>query len=122
MLTVRQDEFTRLTGGTATVFRGVGDDFLRVTTSLKIQAMFERLQGNTRQAATAMRNGRDRAGNSLWQIRNSVPTITRMIMQIVAAAEEQTAVAEDINRRVVVIGDVDNQNAGAVDEISRSMR
>jgi methyl-accepting chemotaxis protein len=98
----------------------------------EIQAMIERLQASTRDAASAMRNGRDRAqtmvddasraGDTLELISNSVSTITSMTLQIATAAEEQTAVAEDINHRVVNIGDVANQNAGAADEIARAMQ
>ncbi|CAD5107369.1 methyl-accepting chemotaxis protein [Pseudomonas carbonaria] len=76
----------------------------------EIQGMIDRLQNATRDAVEAMRRasemGEDttehanRAGNSLDTIAQLIGTINSMNAQIASAAEEQTAVAEEINRSV----------------------
>ncbi len=79
----------------------------------EIQAMIEKLQGRTRQAVSLMENSRQRAsgsvasaqgaGEALQAITRAVGVISEMSTQIASAAEEQTAVTEDINRNVVGI-------------------
>lgn len=76
----------------------------------EIQGMIDRLQKGTQDAVTAMRRSSDagdvtseqanRAGTSLDAIAQLIGTINAMNAQIASAAEEQTAVAEEINRSV----------------------
>jgi methyl-accepting chemotaxis protein len=47
-----------------------------------------------------------------------VSVINDMNTQIASAAEEQSAVADDINRNVINIGQVANEVAGGADESS----
>ncbi|MBB2496343.1 methyl-accepting chemotaxis protein [Aquipseudomonas ullengensis] len=76
----------------------------------EIQGMIDRLQQGTQSAVTAMRRSSDagdvtseqanQAGASLDAIAQLIGTINAMNAQIASAAEEQTAVAEEINRSV----------------------
>jgi methyl-accepting chemotaxis protein len=76
----------------------------------EIQGMIDRLQKGTQDAVTSMRRSSDagdvtseqanRAGMSLDAIAQLIGTINAMNAQIASAAEEQTAVAEEINRSV----------------------
>ncbi len=87
----------------------------------EIQQMIEKLQGGARDAVTVMEAGRDRAnesvrqageaGNSLQTITYAVSAISDMNIQIASAAEEQSAVAEEINRNIVNIGAVADETA-----------
>ena len=79
----------------------------------EIQEMIESLQNGVRQTVKVMETSQaqasesveqaSRAHESLEEITHSVETITQMSSQIATAAEEQSAVAEDINRNVVEI-------------------
>jgi len=79
----------------------------------EIQNMIENLQSGTTKAVEVMESGRkqahssvdnaQRAGESLAAIAGAVVTISEMNTQIATAAEEQTAVAEEINRNIVNI-------------------
>ncbi|MFF6575823.1 methyl-accepting chemotaxis protein, partial [Pseudomonas aeruginosa] len=74
----------------------------------EIQGMIDRLQQGTNAAVDAMRrsgeagegtsNQANQAGDSLDAIAQLIATINAMNAQIASAAEEQTAVAEEINR------------------------
>ena len=87
----------------------------------EIQGMIDRLQQGTQASVTAMRRSSDageltseqanKAGASLDAIAHLIATINAMNAQIASAAEEQTAVAEEINRSV-------HQIAGAVDSVA----
>ena len=76
----------------------------------EIQAMIERLQKATQNAVSAMqraskmgedtRDQSNAAGASLDEIARLISTINLMNAQIATASEEQTAVAEEINRSV----------------------
>ncbi len=76
----------------------------------EIQTMIERLQHQAREAARVMGQSRQRsqesveeashAGQSLETIDGAVTSITDMNIQIASAAEEQSQVAEEINRNV----------------------
>jgi methyl-accepting chemotaxis protein len=78
--------------------------------TLEIQQTIERLQGRAKQAVSVMENGRKRAatsvdqaasaGESIAAISERIDTINDMNNQIASAAEEQTAVAEEINRNI----------------------
>lgn len=87
----------------------------------EIQGMIDRLQQGTRTAVEAMRRSSDagdgtsaqanEAGASLDTMAQLIGTINSMNAQIASAAEEQTAVAEEINRSV-------HQIAVAVDSVA----
>jgi aerotaxis receptor len=76
----------------------------------QIQDMIERLQKRAQSAVQAMEHGREQAKHcvqqaahadeSLTKISAAVDTIINMNHQIAAAAEEQSAVAEEINRNI----------------------
>ncbi|MCG6538704.1 methyl-accepting chemotaxis protein [Pseudomonas sp. KSR10] len=76
----------------------------------EIQGMIDRLQTGTKQAVAAMSRSSEagdassaqanQAGASLDAIAHLIATINGMNAQIASAAEEQTAVAEEINRSV----------------------
>ena len=87
----------------------------------EIQGMIDRLQKGTLESVTSMRRSSDageltseqanKAGESLDAIAQLIATINAMNAQIASAAEEQTAVAEEINRSV-------HQIAVAVDSVA----
>src|SRR5450830_1386707 len=91
------------------------------TSTQEIQGMIDRLQKGTVAAVEAMRRSSDagdgtsvqanEAGASLDTIAQLIGTINSMNAQIASAAEEQTAVAEEINRSV-------HQIAVAVDSVA----
>jgi methyl-accepting chemotaxis protein len=93
----------------------------------EIQQMIERVQGGTREAVQAMEDGRGRvhesveqvnlAGESLNAIKQSISHISDMNTQIASAAEEQSTVAEEINRNVVNITEVLEETASGSDQI-----
>ncbi|MGD8593954.1 MAG: methyl-accepting chemotaxis protein, partial [Gammaproteobacteria bacterium] len=79
----------------------------------EIQQMIERLQAGAQEAVSVMDDSRSRAadsvssaqsaGQSLQSITGSVASITDMNTQIAAAADEQSAVAEEVNKNIVNI-------------------
>ncbi|MHC8287794.1 methyl-accepting chemotaxis protein [Pseudomonas sp. XS1P51] len=87
----------------------------------EIQGMIDRLQAGTQSAVEAMRRSSEagdgtsaqanEAGVSLDTMAQLIGTINSMNAQIASAAEEQTAVAEEINRSV-------HQIAVAVDNVA----
>ncbi|WP_207864047.1 methyl-accepting chemotaxis protein [Pseudomonas sp. 58(2021)] len=87
----------------------------------EIQGMIDRLQAGTQSAVEAMRRSSEagdgtsaqanQAGESLDAMADLIATINSMNAQIASAAEEQTAVAEEINRSV-------HQIAVAVDNVA----
>ncbi len=87
----------------------------------EIQSMIDRLQSGTQGAVEAMRRSSEagdgtsaqanEAGASLDTMATLIGTINSMNAQIASAAEEQTAVAEEINRSV-------HQIAEAVDSVA----
>ncbi len=82
----------------------------------EIQEMIERLQSQARDAVRVMEGGRqrveasveqsNRAGHSLQSITQAAASISDMNTQIATAAEEQSVVAEEMNRNVVGISQV----------------
>ncbi|MBK1709648.1 MULTISPECIES: methyl-accepting chemotaxis protein [Marichromatium] len=76
----------------------------------EIQGMIEALQGGAREAVTVMADGRTKAGESVAQagragasleaITAEVATVNDMNGQIASAAEQQRAVAEEIDRNL----------------------
>ncbi|WP_018873294.1 methyl-accepting chemotaxis protein [Thioalkalivibrio sp. ALJ16] len=93
----------------------------------EIQQMIERVQSGTREAVRAMEDGRAKAhesveqvnlaGESLVAITQSVTRISDMNTQIASAAEEQSTVAEEINRNVANITEVLDQTASGSEQI-----
>ncbi|WP_019558876.1 methyl-accepting chemotaxis protein [Thioalkalivibrio sp. ALE12] len=93
----------------------------------EIQQMIERVQTGTREAVQAMEDGRAKAhesveqvnlaGESLVAITQSVTRISDMNTQIASAAEEQSTVAEEINRNVANITEVLDQTASGSEQI-----
>jgi methyl-accepting chemotaxis protein len=87
----------------------------------EIEAMIVKLQAGAREAVQAMEHSRTRAqeseeqveaaAESLGMIAGEVSTINHMNTQIATAAEEQTAVAEEINRNITTITQVADQTA-----------
>ncbi len=87
----------------------------------EIQEIIERLQQSSERAVIAMEQGQDKAqhsvekaksvGASLDKIAQAVSSINDMNLQIASAAEEQTAVSEEINRNVVNINEIANETA-----------
>jgi methyl-accepting chemotaxis protein len=61
-----------------------------------------------------------RAGGSLESITRTVSAIQAMNQQITAAAEQQSAVAEEINRSVLNVRDVSDQTSAASEETAAS--
>ncbi|GAB6040225.1 methyl-accepting chemotaxis protein [Endothiovibrio diazotrophicus] len=92
----------------------------------EIQQMIEKLQAGAGQAVKVMEEGRAQAessvrqaaaaGESLQTITRAVSTITDMNTQIASAAEEQTAVAEEMNRNVVNITSVADETANGASQ------
>ncbi|MBD9359080.1 methyl-accepting chemotaxis protein [Methylomonas fluvii] len=89
--------------------------------TLEIRQTIERLQGRAKQAVSVMENGRKRAASSVEQaasagdsintISERIFTINDMNNQIATAAEQQTAVAEEINRNVSNISHVSQETS-----------
>lgn len=89
--------------------------------TLEIQQTIERLQDRAKQAVGVMENGRKRAassvnqaasaGGSITSISERIFTINDMNNQIASAAEEQTAVAEEINRNISNISHVSEETS-----------
>jgi len=90
----------------------------------QIQSMIQQLQAGTGDAVAAMEKGHDQAqstvgcaneaGQALEAITSAVATINQVNTQIATAAEQQRAVAEEINHNITVIHDVaDRSSAGA---------
>ncbi len=96
------------------------------TSTQEIQSMIERIQHSAGNAVSTMESGRSqtqtsvekatKAGQALEAINQSVGTISDMNAQIASAAEEQSAVAEEINRNMVEIRQITEQTANGAKE------
>ncbi len=96
----------------------------------EIQAMVSTLQTSADTAVEVMVRGQDAAakgvekaksaGESLDSITNAVNTITQMTTQIATAAEEQSAVSEEINRNVIRISELSEHTLNGTQMISAS--
>jgi methyl-accepting chemotaxis protein len=94
----------------------------------EIQSMIERLQGGTREAVQVMQSGTSTTENtvkkaqaaagSLDNIVASVTSISDMNAQIASAAEEQSAVAQEIDRSIVQISQLAEQSATGSQQVS----
>ncbi|RVU35730.1 methyl-accepting chemotaxis protein [Rheinheimera riviphila] len=107
-----------------------------------IRTMIENLQAAAKEAVTAMAQSQthadssvhnaQQAGEVLGEIRSSVGTIVDMNVQISAATEEQTIVAEDINKNIsefsISIGEVTRsaqhsaEASGSLAELAAKLR
>ncbi|WP_313107077.1 methyl-accepting chemotaxis protein [Stutzerimonas nitrititolerans] len=84
--------------------------------TLEIQQVIEQLQSGARNAAEVMHRGRaqvdssvlqaQQAGSSLTSITSAVASISDMNIQIASAAEQQSAVSDEISQNVVNINQV----------------
>ncbi|RRV09343.1 methyl-accepting chemotaxis protein [Pseudomonas sp. v388] len=96
----------------------------------EIEGLIARLQSGTQQASTIMDSSREltvssveltrRAGGSLESITRTVSAIQSMNQQIAAAAEQQSATADEINRSVINVRDVSEQTSAASEETAAS--
>lgn len=92
----------------------------------QIHSMIERLQEGSRKAVVVMETSNGKAaesvdnsrsaGNSLDSIYNAVTTIKDMNNQIAAAAEQQAAVADSVNKNVIEIYDVSQQTKDGAEQ------
>ncbi|WP_442964147.1 methyl-accepting chemotaxis protein [Pseudomonas sp. NMI760_13] len=95
----------------------------------EIRQVIEGLQQGTQDVVGAMHAGQRQAQDSAAQMEQTLPAlqrigeavavITDMNLQIASAAEEQSAVAEEVNRNVAGIRDVTESLAGQADESAR---
>ncbi len=96
----------------------------------EIQNMIERLQAGAREAVSAMEQGRQRtshavetarsADEALQGITGAVSTIAQMNSRIATAADEQSGVAEAINRNVADITGLAGEAARSAEDTARS--
>jgi len=94
--------------------------------------MIDGLQLRSREAVNVMEKGREQAqlsvqqaanaGESLDAITGSASSISDMNIQIATATEEQSAVAEEINRNIVNITSLCEQTAKGASQISQSTK
>jgi methyl-accepting chemotaxis protein len=96
----------------------------------EIQTMIESLQGGSKEAVQLMEQSREqaqsgveqtaKAGDALTAIADEVGRINDMNTQIASAAEEQGAVAEEINHNVVTINQVADESAQGAEQTARA--
>ncbi|MBK5000860.1 methyl-accepting chemotaxis protein [Pseudomonas sp. S31] len=96
----------------------------------EIEELIANLQSGTQRVASVMQNSREltdssveltrRAGGSLDTITRTVSAIQAMNQQIATAAEQQSAVAEEINRSVMNVRDISDQTSAASEETASS--
>ena len=96
----------------------------------EIQGMVEQLQQAADEAVEVMNASHEKAqesvdkaaqaGEALTQITHSVKNIATMSAQIATASEEQSAVADEINRNIISIDDVTKKSVGLANETSES--
>ncbi len=96
----------------------------------EIQQMIDNLQSGTRDAVSVMQRSREAsvdtvkraagANESLETIARSVGTITEMNTQIASAAEEQTAVANEVSQSIQKIADTAEHGKRNADEVANT--
>lgn len=96
----------------------------------EIQQMIDSLQARTRDAVSVMQRSREAsidtvkraagANESLETIARSVSTITEMNTQIASAAEEQTAVANEVSQSIQKIADTAEHGKHNADEVANT--
>ncbi|HDS1205404.1 chemotaxis protein [Shewanella algae] len=97
----------------------------------EIESMIATLQTGVQEAVIAMEQGitqveqanskANMAGEALKEIVVSVDSIAQLNTHIATAAEEQSSVAEDINRSIMAISDITQQSAQAANELTESV-
>lgn len=95
----------------------------------EIRLVIEGLQNGTREVVGSMHSSHQQAQGSVDQVEQAVTALRKisdavgvindMNLQIASAAEEQSAVAEEINRNVAGIRDVTETLSGQADESAR---
>lgn len=98
------------------------------TSTSEIETLIERLVASVGQSVTDMETGTKLAnqtldsakstGETIREMAGSVENIQQYNSQIATAAEQQTSVAEDINRSVTQIRDVSDQSAASGNDVS----
>ncbi|MFO8142146.1 MAG: methyl-accepting chemotaxis protein, partial [Marinobacter sp.] len=98
----------------------------------EIQDMIGRLQAGAGEAASEMQSSRERARvtvektaeaeSALVRIREEVASINDMNAQIASAAEEQSAVAEEVNRNIAKIHDSTVEASAGSEQVASSSR
>ena len=101
------------------------------TSTIEIEEMVERLQQGAQVAVSVMNEGRERAqtsvekaasaGEALDSITQMISAMDEMSAQISNAANEQSAVAEDINRGIVNISQVAEHTAEGAHETEEAV-
>ena len=96
----------------------------------EIQEMIEKVQRGSKESVDVMGRSRkkaegavdhaENAGQALEEIVAAVGIISDMNAQVATAAEEQSAVAEEINRNVVQISEASTHNAAASTQVASS--
>lgn len=96
----------------------------------EIKIIIEKLQHGAHEAVEAMKSGREQtvasvqqaslAGSALESITHSVTSINDMNTQIASAAEEQSAVADEINRSTSAIMQVVEENVGNAQQVENN--
>jgi methyl-accepting chemotaxis protein len=98
----------------------------------EIDGMIARLQSEARSAVQAMEKAQDGAKTNAEQVGGleenlasislAVKSINEMNTQIATAAEEQSAVSEEVNRNIVNINSMAEQTTSASEDTSRAMQ
>ncbi|ACL72755.1 methyl-accepting chemotaxis protein [Thioalkalivibrio sulfidiphilus] len=93
----------------------------------EIESMIDKLQKGAREAVNMMGRSGESAAQNLERTRNTqrlleeivaaVQTISDMTTQVASAVEEQTVVADDINRNAVSIKQVADETADAISQV-----
>ncbi len=96
----------------------------------EIEAMIDKLQSGAHNAVEVMEKSREQAhsgveqaneaAESLDAITRAVATITEMNTQIASAAEEQSAVSEEINKNVTSISQISEETASGAEQTTSS--
>jgi methyl-accepting chemotaxis protein len=97
----------------------------------EIESMIATLQQGVKEAVSAMGTGigqvseanskANLAGGALQEIVASVDNITQLNTHIATAAEEQSSVAESINRSIIEISDITKHSTQSAQELSESV-
>ncbi|MCK9530301.1 MAG: methyl-accepting chemotaxis protein, partial [Gammaproteobacteria bacterium] len=98
----------------------------------EIESMIEKLQQAAKEMARIMENGRvkahetvaqaQHAGTALDSIAKAVSVISDMNVQIASAVEEQSAVAEEINKNIANISHIAEMSAEGAHQTSAASR